>query len=113
MAGEVVGSVVELWRFPVKSMGGDRLDQTELTEQGVPGDRALCLDRRSHGQGGECEEHEDGQFGRGELVQLRQHAQVRTLADEFAWVLLCSRAAVRLSTRASGSTVNRTRASSE
>ena len=43
MAGEVVGSVAELWRFPVKSMGGERLDQTELTEGGVLGDRAYAL----------------------------------------------------------------------
>ena len=39
MAGKVVGSVAELWRFPVKSMRGERLDQMELTERGVLGDR--------------------------------------------------------------------------
>jgi uncharacterized protein YcbX len=38
-----VGSVVELWRFPVKSMAGESLDQVELTAQGVVGDRAYAL----------------------------------------------------------------------
>jgi len=39
----MVGSVAELWRFPVKSMAGERLDQAELTAQGVVGDRAYAL----------------------------------------------------------------------
>jgi uncharacterized protein YcbX len=38
-----VGSVAELWRFPVKSMKGERLDRVELTERGVLGDRAYAL----------------------------------------------------------------------
>jgi uncharacterized protein len=42
-ANDVVGSVAELWRFPVKSMRGERLDQTELTERGILGDRAYAL----------------------------------------------------------------------
>lgn len=40
---EVVGSVAELWRFPVKSMRGERLEQAELTWQGFVGDRAYGL----------------------------------------------------------------------
>ena len=38
-----VGSVAGLWRFPVKSMGGERLEQVELTERGLLGDRAYAL----------------------------------------------------------------------
>lgn len=38
-----VGSVAELWRFPVKSMLGERLDRVDLTERGVVGDRAYAL----------------------------------------------------------------------
>jgi uncharacterized protein YcbX len=38
-----VGSVAGLWRFPVKSMRGERLEQAELTAQGVVGDRAYAL----------------------------------------------------------------------
>jgi len=31
--------VTELWRHPVKSMGGERLERVSLTLEGVPGDR--------------------------------------------------------------------------
>jgi uncharacterized protein len=41
--GGPVGSVAELWRFPVKSMRGERLDQTEVTGRGLVGDRAYAL----------------------------------------------------------------------
>ena len=40
---EVVGSVADLWRFPVKSMRGERLEEAELTEGGLVGDRAYAL----------------------------------------------------------------------
>ncbi len=40
---EVVGSVAGLWRFPVKSMRGERIEQAELTERGLLGDRAYAL----------------------------------------------------------------------
>jgi uncharacterized protein YcbX len=38
-----VGSVADLWRFPVKSMGGEPLEQAELTGRGLLGDRAYAL----------------------------------------------------------------------
>jgi uncharacterized protein len=41
--GENVGSVATLWRFPVKSMGGEQLSEAEVTERGVLGDRAYAL----------------------------------------------------------------------
>lgn len=41
--GQAVGSVKALWRFPVKSMKGERLHQAELTKEGVVGDRAYAL----------------------------------------------------------------------
>lgn len=37
------GSVAELWRFPVKSMGGEQLEQVELGAHGILGDRAYAL----------------------------------------------------------------------
>ena len=40
---EGVGSLAELWRFPVKSMKGEQLEQAELTERGLLGDRAFAL----------------------------------------------------------------------
>jgi uncharacterized protein YcbX len=39
----VVGSVAGLWRFPVKSMRGEQLEQAEITERGLFGDRAYAL----------------------------------------------------------------------
>lgn len=39
-----VGEVSELWRYPVKSMRGDRVGSTEVTERwGFPGDRGWAL----------------------------------------------------------------------
>lgn len=38
-----IGTVAELWRFPVKSMAGERLDAAVLNEGGVLGDRAYAL----------------------------------------------------------------------
>src|SRR5437773_7719818 len=38
-----VGTVSALWRFPVKSMLGEKLNEAELTERGVVGDRAYAL----------------------------------------------------------------------
>jgi uncharacterized protein YcbX len=40
---EDVGSIASLWRFPVKSMGGEQLHDVEVTERGVLGDRAYAL----------------------------------------------------------------------
>lgn len=37
------GRISELWRFPVKSMGGEQLTQAEVTPTGLRGDRALAL----------------------------------------------------------------------
>lgn len=39
----VVGSVLSLWRYPVKSMMGEELNATEVIEQGLLGDRAYAL----------------------------------------------------------------------
>ncbi len=44
MADEsVVGSIVSLWRYPVKSMMGEELNATEVKESGLLGDRAYAL----------------------------------------------------------------------
>ncbi|MFQ5932871.1 MAG: MOSC domain-containing protein, partial [Nitrospiraceae bacterium] len=39
----VAGSVVSLWRYPVKSMMGEELNASEVTEHGLLGDRAYAL----------------------------------------------------------------------
>jgi len=38
-----IGSVVSLWRHPVKSMMGEELNASEVTERGLLGDRAYAL----------------------------------------------------------------------
>jgi uncharacterized protein YcbX len=43
MTSGPVGVVAELWRFPVKSMGGERLGEACITSQGVLGDRGFAL----------------------------------------------------------------------
>ena len=40
---KIEGAVAGLWRFPVKSMRGEQLDEAEVTERGVLGDRAYAL----------------------------------------------------------------------
>ncbi len=39
----IVGTIDALWRFPVKSFKGEKLDQVEFDKQGVLGDRAYAL----------------------------------------------------------------------
>ena len=51
MTGELqVGSVVALWRYPVKSMMGEELNAVEVTERGLAGDRAFALVDDSDGK---------------------------------------------------------------
>src|SRR6266571_8775214 len=45
-----IGRVVSLWRYPVKSMMGEELNATEVTERGLLGDRAYALVDSSDGK---------------------------------------------------------------
>src|SRR6059036_1742285 len=45
-----IGSVVSLWRYPVKSMMGEELNATVVTERGLLGDRAFALVDGSDGK---------------------------------------------------------------
>ena len=38
-----VGSVVALWRYPVKSMTGEELNTVDVGDRGLQGDRAYAL----------------------------------------------------------------------
>jgi MOSC domain-containing protein len=46
----VVGTVVSLWRYPVKSMMGEELNASVITERGLLGDRAYALMDRATGK---------------------------------------------------------------
>src|SRR4029453_232480 len=43
MPNATQGSVASLWRYPVKSMLGEELSASEVTERGLLGDRAYAL----------------------------------------------------------------------
>lgn len=43
MTSNSVGSVVSLWRYPVKSMQGEELNASAVSEQGLVGDRTYAL----------------------------------------------------------------------
>jgi uncharacterized protein YcbX len=47
---EVRGRLIEIWRHPVKSMQGERVDATRLGPLGVPGDRGWAI--RDEARGG-------------------------------------------------------------
>jgi uncharacterized protein len=47
-----VGSVVALWRYPVKSMMGEELNACEVTSRGLLGDRRFAVVDRATGKVG-------------------------------------------------------------
>jgi len=42
--------VAEIWRYPVKSLKGERLNETEITKLGIPGDRQIVVIRAINGR---------------------------------------------------------------
>src|SRR6266516_4247358 len=46
----ILGSIVSLWRYPVKSMMGEELNAAEVTKGGLMADRAYALVDRSDGK---------------------------------------------------------------
>jgi uncharacterized protein YcbX len=47
----VLGSVVSLWRYPVKSMMGEEVNASEVTKGGLLGDRVYGLRARGQARG--------------------------------------------------------------
>jgi len=45
-----VGRVTEIWRYPVKSMGGEQLRRCTLGERGIPGDRCWAVRDEAAGE---------------------------------------------------------------
>lgn len=60
-----MASVTELWRYPVKSMAGERLQSCEITERGLEGDRRWALIDRTPNR--------DGKW-----FNIKQHAPLMT-----------------------------------
>lgn len=50
MEGAACGAVAEIWRYPVKSMLGERLAASTLGERGVSGDRGWAIQDRETGK---------------------------------------------------------------
>ena len=50
---ETVGTLVRLWRYPVKSMRGEQLDAAAVDERGLVGDRRFAV-RDADGKLGSC-----------------------------------------------------------
>jgi uncharacterized protein YcbX len=46
----MLGSIASLWRYPVKSMQGEELTESRVTERGLAGDRAYGLRDRADGK---------------------------------------------------------------
>jgi uncharacterized protein YcbX len=44
-----VGEIVALWRYPVKSMQGEEIEQSAVTDRGLPGDRGYAVMDREMG----------------------------------------------------------------
>ena len=42
--------VAEIWRYPVKSLKGEQLTETEITKLGIPGDRQVAVIRTLNGR---------------------------------------------------------------
>lgn len=42
--------VAEIWRYPVKSLKGEQLNETEITSHGIPKDRQVAVIRRINGR---------------------------------------------------------------
>jgi uncharacterized protein YcbX len=42
--------VSEIWRYPVKSLKGERLEEAEITSFGIPGDRQIAVIRTLNGR---------------------------------------------------------------
>jgi uncharacterized protein len=60
--------VVELWRYPVKSLQGERLDEGELGRQGLAGDRQYAIFDETTGYGLTARRHPELLFAHARVV---------------------------------------------
>ena len=64
------GSVASLWRYPVKSMLGEELSATEVTEQGLLGDRAYAVVDSADGKAATAKNPRNGRHSTRSLAPL-------------------------------------------
>jgi uncharacterized protein YcbX len=69
---ETVGSVASIWRYPVKSLRGERLDRIAVESGGIPGDRSRALFVSA------------GHARAGKTYRGKEHARLHVLNDENA-----------------------------
>src|SRR5881398_187869 len=50
MSAGILGSVVSLWRYPVKSMLGEEVNASDIASNGLLGDRVYAIIDRSDGK---------------------------------------------------------------
>jgi len=43
----LIGTVQQIWRYPVKSMAGERLERSAIDPGGLPGDRSWAVKTRT------------------------------------------------------------------
>jgi uncharacterized protein YcbX len=80
-----MGSVAEVWRYPVKSMAGERLDACEVAETGLVGDRRWALiDGTAHRAGKPLTIREEDQLMRYRARLADGRAEVVTPRGEVA-----------------------------
>jgi len=78
--GPVIGRVAELWRYPVKSLGGERLARATLEPRGLTGDRLWAV------------RGEDGRIGSGKTARRFRRMPhllsltARTDTDGVVWI---------------------------
>lgn len=76
-----VGTVGNLWRYPVKSMLGERLEEVQLTANGVLGDRAWALRDQRTGRIASAKKYPV-------LLDFRAHYEVQPTANELGSVAI-------------------------
>ena len=50
LAHQLSMRVSELWRYPIKSLKGEPIQEAHITPEGIPGDRGIVVVRRLNGR---------------------------------------------------------------
>ena len=81
MSTQHIGSVGNLWRYPVKSMLGEQLTEMQVTPHGAIGDRAWALRDLTTGRIASAKKHPT-------LLSFRAHFDVQPTATEPGHVII-------------------------